>query len=215
MGLLTEFSSKAELHRRETAKGFDEFILSYLAEIEASMCPRSEALKITLVARSAGSQVAQAVARHIDRFTVLGIELQVIFANIDPSPILADFVEMTGLLNGQNRLYSTIRWAKIPALIDAHEQLVLGTSHCWTGDAMSRSPDIRYSLELFDRKGGRSVQNGLMGFASLWSLCATIPKFRLRSLSSLRDDEPVVVELDGFGDQFLQDVIAGEMMTRH
>ena len=34
MGLLSQFSSKAELHRRETNKRFDDFILSYVSKIE-------------------------------------------------------------------------------------------------------------------------------------------------------------------------------------
>ena len=164
MGLLSEFSSKAEIHRRETIKRFDDFMGSYFDRIEKVEGAAKDDLIVTLVARAPDSPVTDAVRRHADRFGPLGIELRVIFANIEPASVFAGFVEMAGMYNGQNCLDASIRWAKNPALLDGHEQLVLGTGHCWTGDVMRRSSEVRYSLDLFDVEGGDAVGDGQRQF---------------------------------------------------
>ncbi len=215
MGLLSEFSSKAEIHRRETIKRFDDFFASYFNEVEQFEGAAREDLIVTLVARAPDSPVADAVRRHADRFGALGVELRVIFANIEPAPVFAGFVEMASMHNGQNCLEGTLRWAKNPALLDAHEQLVLGTRHCWSGDVMRRSADVRFSLDLFEREAGDAVGLGQMAFDGLWSASNTIPKSRFRNVTPVRGGEPVVVEKEGIRDQLLETALSCSYVTRH
>lgn len=215
MGLLTQFSSKAELHRRETTKRFDDFILSYFDYIEKHGKTAHSELSVTLIARAPDSPVTDAVRRHADRFIDSGVELRVIFAKIEPSATFASFVEMAGMYNGQNCLHASIRWARNPALIDAHEQLVMGTAHCWSGDVMRRSPDVRFSLDMFEGEGGDAVSLGRMAFDGLWSVSANIPKSRFRNITPPQSGEPVVVELEGIRDQLLETAFEGSFATRH
>ena len=216
MGLLSQFSSKAELHRRETNKRFDDFVLSYLDHFENGKADAGDEQVASLIARSPESGVSQAVRRHADRFAVLGIELRVIFANIDPAPVFSDFVEMTGLYDGQNCMQASIRWAKNSALLDAHEQLVLGTGHSWSGDVMRRSSDTRFSLDLFDVNGGDAVSLGGMAFDGLWSASVNIPQSRFRNVSRASGGEPLVVEFEGsIREQLMDHALESSYVTRH
>jgi hypothetical protein len=215
MGLLSQFSSKAEIHRRETIKRFDDFIISYFSTIEILKETAKDDLIVTLVARAPDSPVTDAVRRHAERFSTLGIELRVIFASIEPASVFAGFVEMSGMYNGQNCLDSSIRWAKNPALLDAHEQLVLGSLHCWSGDVMRRSSDVRFSLDLFEAEGGDAVELGQMAFDGLWAASANIPKSRFRNMTPVRNNDPVVVEFDNIRDQLAENAYAGSYATRH
>ncbi len=215
MSLLSQFSSKAELHRRETIKRFDDFILSYISKIEKGSSASSEDLRVTLIARSPDSAVTHAVRRHANAFVDRGIELRVIFASIEPASVFADFVEMAGMYNGQNCLDASLRWAKNPALLDAHEQLVLGTDHCWSGDAMRRAADVRFSLDLFESVGANAVDLGRSAFLGLWSASTNIPKSRFRNVTPARAKEPVVIEIEGIRDQLLEHAFEGCYATRH
>jgi len=215
MGLLSQFSSKAEIHRRETCKRFDDYISSYLSQIEECSQATKEQLSVTLVARAPDSAVTDAVRRHANEFVDLGIELKVIFASIEPASVFAGFVEMAGMYNGQNCLDATLRWAKNPALLDAHEQLVLGTTHCWSGDAMRRAADVRLSLNLFEAEGGNAVNLGHSAFDGLWSASTNIPKSRFRNVTPARTGEPVVIEIEGIQEQLLENAFEGSYATRH
>ena len=215
MGLLSQFSSKAELHRRETIKRFDDYIESYFSRIESLEGAAHDDLMVTLVARAPDSPVTDAVRRHADRFGALGLELRVIFANIEPASVFSGFVEMAGMYNGQNCLDASIRWAKNPALLDAHEQLVMGTGHCWSGDVMRRSSDVRFSLDLFEAEGGNAVRLGTMAFDGLWSASVNIPKSRFRNVPPGRDSEPGIIEYEGIGDQLNDSAFASPYATRH
>ncbi len=215
MGLLSQFSSKAELHRRETVKRFDDFILSYVSKIELGDAVSQDDLSVTLIARAPDSAVTDAVRRHANRFVDLGIELRVIFASIEPASVFADFVEMAGMYNGQNCLDASLRWAKNPALLDAHEQLVLGLDHCWSGDIMRRAADVRFSLDLFEKNGAEAVELGRSAFHGLWSASTNIPKSRFRNVTPARAGEPVVIEIEGIREQLLEHAFESSCATRH
>ena len=215
MGLLSQFSSKAEIHRRETIKQFDDFILSYLSKIEKLSGANKKDLSVSLTARAPDSAVSDAVRRHANGFADLGIELRVIFASIEPAAGFVEFVEMAGMYNGQNCLDESLRWARNSALLDAHEQLVLGTDHCWSGDSMRRAADVRFSLNMFDLDGGSSVEQGHSNFQGLWSATANIPKSRFRNITPARANQPVVIEIEGIRDQLHESAFEGCYATRH
>jgi hypothetical protein len=214
MGLLTQFSSKAELHRLETIKRFDDFVESYLERIERIEEPSIEELKITIVSRSPDSAVASALLRHNDRLSMADCQIRAIFSNVEPAVDFNEFAELARSCNGADGLASSVRWARNPALLDAHEQLVLGTSHCWSGDAMRRSSEVRFALDLFDIGGAATTDLGRMAFEGLWTACARVPKARLRNANANKT-EPVVVQFDKLRDG-LQDIsFSASAVTRH
>jgi len=215
MGFLTDFSSKAEIHRREVIKRFDDFFVSYFNKLETLDETIANDLIVTLLARAPASPVAQAVQRHADRFAGLGVDLRVIFAKIDPASDFASFAEVNGLYSGDKSLDASIRWAKNQALLDAHEQLVLGESHCWSGDIMRRSPDARFALDMFDFECASTVRLSVLAFDKLWSISDAIPNSRFRNVANRASDEPAVLEFDGIGEQLLEDTMAETFGTRH
>lgn len=213
MSLLPNLSMKAELHRRETIKRFDDFLASYLARLEAVGADGRDARRVSVVARSPESAVVAALHRHADRLMLANCEVRAIFANIDPAADLVSFHDAVGLCNGQNGAHEAIRWAKRSGLLDAHEQLVLGTSHCWSGDAMRRSADVRFALDMFDAGGNAAVRLGAMAFDGLWSASATVPRSRFRALPAATGADPVIVQFDGLREGMLDAMPAA--MTRH
>ncbi len=215
MGFLTEFSSKAEIHRREVIKRFNDFFVSYFDKLEMLDDTIANDLIVTLLARAPASPVAQAVQRHADRLEGLGVDLRVIFAKIDPASDFASFAEVNGLYSGDKCLDASIRWAKNPALLDAHEQLVLGESHCWSGDSMRRSPDARFALDMFEFASTTTVKLGEMAFDGLWSISDAIPNSRFRNVANATSDDPAVLEFDGIGEQLLEATMAETFYTRH
>jgi len=216
MGLLTEFSSKAEIHRREVIKRFDDFFVSYFENLEMREDAVANDLVVTLIARAPASPVAQAVQRHVDRFAALGIDLRVIFSTIDPATEFSSFAEVNGLCSGDKCLGASIRWAKNPALLDAHEQLVLGETHCWSGDTMRRSPDVRFALDMFEIEGsGTTVMLGKMAFDGLWAISDAVPSSRFRNIANAVKDDPAVLEFDGMREQLLATTMAETFATRH
>lgn len=227
MGMLSQFSSKAELHRRESARRFDEFFRSYYAILEENaveqgahsadqaMALDNEERLVTLVVRSPESFAAQALRRHTDQLAEIGCELRVIFAHIEPAASFADFAEAVRESNEGEGNEEYLRWARNPSLLDAHEQLVLGDSHCWSGDAMNRSPDVRFALDLFEEVGSHAVDLGRTAFQRLWTVSHPVPKSRFRTMSPTRG-EPVVVNFDSPQDSGMLDcVLNGALTTRH
>ena len=216
MGLLSQFSSKAEMHRRETIKRFDEFLESYIGKMETVEKPALDELSITLVSRGPESAVAAALLRRADKLIEIGCEIRAIFVNIDSACEFSDFIEMTGMCNGQHCLSDSIRWAKNPSLLDAHEQLVLGASHCWSGDAMRRSSDTRFALDLFECADCTTIDLGRMAFDGLWSASAAVPKSRFRNVvAPSRSPAPVVAQMEGVREG-LQDIsFSAAVVTRH
>ena len=212
MGLLTEFSSKAEIHRREVIKRFDDFFASYFSELESREQELANDRVVTLIARGPASPVTQAVCRHADRLALSGVKLQVVFAHIDPPSDFSCFVEKAG---EEKRLDVSIRWAKNPALLDAHEQLVLGASHCWSGDAMRRSPDVRVALDMYEVEGGDAVRWGKMAFHGLWTASVLVPKSRFRHVGNATSDDPAIMEFEEQRDQLWAHEQSGAWITRH
>jgi len=215
MGLLSQFSSKAEMHRRETIKRFDDFIGLYLGELENVDRPTDEALRVTLVARSPESPVAAAILRHGERLALLGCEVRMVFASVDPASELGDFIELAQICNGDNSVVGSLRWARNPALLDAHEQMVLGTGRCWSGDSMRRSSDSRFALDMFNEDGGAAVDWALMAFGGLWSASALVPRARFGAMGASRNDGGVS-GFDAPHDAGFQDIsLASAFETRH
>ena len=67
-----------------------------------------------------------------------------------------------------------IRWARRAALLDAHEQLVLGTGLSWAGDCMRREPEKRDAYEQFDTFDAAAAARATGSFSGFWSMSERI-----------------------------------------
>jgi hypothetical protein len=53
--------------------------------------------------------------------------------------------------------------------LDAHEQLLLGSRMCWSGDVMRRSEERINSLSIFEKDAKKQVSLGRMAFETIWA----------------------------------------------
>ena len=87
---------------------------------------------------------------------------------IEPSDDLSAWFEGTHRQSGNTPLVNAVRWTGNPALIDAHEQLVLGNSLSWFGDSMRRDPSTRDALETFNTFCEPSAVQTMRSFEAMW-----------------------------------------------
>jgi hypothetical protein len=125
--------------------------------------------EITLVARSAESPVARALASLGTDITSRGITVRAIFGYLEceKSPI------GWSIAGPEIPFTRQLRWAKNPRLADAHEQLVLGPQTAWIGDCLRRDPSRRDAYEQYVTADARTSETLHTSFARLWT--ASVP----------------------------------------
>lgn len=172
-------SRQAKFFRHEEKlEHLQRFIGYFLDRTSISDNCDAEARSLTVIARSPASPVAVAVQGAARELKALGIEARVIFARFDPAEQFAAWAELVGELGGDFTIDS-LRWARRPALLDAHEQLVLGTAMCWSGDSMRREPDKRDAYEVYDTFEPVAAARARNAFQALWQLSEPVPASRL------------------------------------
>lgn len=62
-----------------------------------------------------------------------------------------------------------IRWAATPRLMDAHEQLVVGSTSSWTGDCMRRDPTKLDAFQSFNDNCLEATGWARISFERLWA----------------------------------------------
>lgn len=175
MGLVTNLhdkrshSAKAALVRQATI-----FTL-YLDWLAAHPAPDLAQRTVSVLARSPASPVVQAVIAHRDAFTARDVKVQAIVAFPDPEPGLRAMCDTLLELAPERRPQDLMRWAVRGALHDAHEQAILGTTMCWSGDMLRREPGKRDALDLFQSDAAEPVRRGMMAFDAFWSAAADVP----------------------------------------
>ncbi|MGI9407020.1 MAG: hypothetical protein ACR2O4_11680 [Hyphomicrobiaceae bacterium] len=129
---------------------------------------------MALITRSASSPVARALALNFDDLERAGVAIRVIFSTLEPSEDLSAWFEGTHRRTETTPLVNAVRWTSNPALIDAHEQLVLGNCLCWFGDAMRRDPATRDALETFNTFCETSANQTMRSFEAMWRVSQPI-----------------------------------------
>lgn len=133
--------------------------------------PRAETrrIELSLVARSAESPVARALAALNSELVSRGVLIRAIFSQLESEKTSAGWT-VAGPEIGFHR---ELRWAKNPRLADAHEQLVLGPERCWVGDCMRRDPSRRDAYEQYVAADARTAATIATSFERLWG--ASVP----------------------------------------
>ena len=136
-------------------------------------------LAITMIVRSAESIPVQTLLRCRDDLFRAGIGAKVILAKLEPEDGLRLLFACLSHLGPLRPVKDLLRWAHNPRLHDAHEQVTLGTSMCWSGDAMRRDADKRNALTQFDDGAPDIVRLGRLSFEALWTASTFVPARRL------------------------------------
>jgi len=149
--------------------------LGYYFELLGSECVDYDAEKsVTLIAHSPCSPVARALFAFTSETPAEDIDVRIIFTHLEPTDMLSDWLELM-MDETSSAPRPDIRWAKLPSLMDAHEQLILGTSMSWSGDSMRREPSKRDAFELFRSSCNQSAEYGLRGFNMIWESSEPVP----------------------------------------
>ncbi len=142
------------------------FIATAAARLEISSdLPR---IAPTLIARSPESPAAQALLSAPAAIFKFGAP-RIIFTRLANTACVPDLPDAMSLsINRQFRLLDD------PRILDAHEQLVLGTDCAWIGDCMRRDPMKRDAFEKFADGCGITTAFAMKSFERLWSVARPI-----------------------------------------
>ncbi|ODA66008.1 hypothetical protein A7A08_03152 [Methyloligella halotolerans] len=134
---------------------------------------------LTLILRSAASGPAKALLSLGSEIREAGVMPKIILAKLEPREELEQLAALMTEIYGGTSDSGAIRWTKNPKLLDAHEQAILGTTQCWSGDAMGRDPSRRNSLSLFAADAPDMVRLAELGFTALWHAAEPVSERRL------------------------------------
>lgn len=162
----------------EAVERQDAIISDYLAWLAETEDTSPAARKLTIIARSPASAAVKAMIARTGDLRAAEVNVRVILANLEPEAALGEVKQALTLMNAGHDDDEFARWAKNAALLDAHEQVTLGTHMCWSGDAMRRDAGKRDSLDLFESDAPHTVRLGLLAFDAIWAVSVAIPGLR-------------------------------------
>ena len=165
-------------------------------------------LAIEIIAHSPESPVAVAVAARLPDLRAAGVTVRAIFGVPSPDALLATWMADAGW----------VRWARDKRLMEAHEQLVLGSSRCWSGDAMRRGSTKTDLFESLNEGCGETANLGRQAFEKLAPLTSVIrPRRVTASLSAMPADRPAqqLVPVEGVVPTMELPFVDSPPVTRH
>lgn len=136
---------------------------AFIAQFLASPVTSANGKTWLLVARSPESPVVLALAHFAAELDASGIRICAILTDLMPTA--TETVEASPI-----NFASELRIARNPRLLDAHEQLYLGTSTSWVGDCMRREPAKRDAYECYARDCQITARWTQLAFERIWLL---------------------------------------------
>jgi hypothetical protein len=168
---------------------FGVFINEYLRRVAQARPKCREELQVTVIARAPDSLVAQALSAHCELFRDADIGLRAIFARLSPQQAAkAWFLSFPSEDGGSGN--DCVRLVKNPKLLDAHEQLTLGRSMCWSGDALRSSREGQHRISVFEDECPGSARLGQLAFRALWDAAVDMPRKYVERLLVSRSECP-------------------------
>jgi hypothetical protein len=119
---------------------------------------------ILVIARSAQSPVVKSIAALARDLAAAGCSVRLILAKGERAGLSDAFIAVQTA-----GLDCEVRVVRNPRLIEAHEQLVLGSRASWTGDTMRRDPATCDAYESFVENGPQLAAAARLTFERLWS----------------------------------------------
>ncbi|MBV1695712.1 MAG: hypothetical protein KGP27_14735 [Hyphomicrobiales bacterium] len=146
-------------HRERKIAALRDFITDHIESARHS--------GITVIARSPASPVLVALAALEAQITNDAVAVRAIIAETGSSPAPAAQPDAAVLACLQNRF----RVFADRRLMDAHEQLQVGSASTWIGDSMRRDPDRRDVFERFAPDCAATARLAGAAFDALWNRC--------------------------------------------
>ncbi len=134
------------------------------AFVAAYFSQARDAQDILLIARSIDSPVMKAVAAAAPHVAAAGCAVRIILAQADREALPESWT-----IGGAVPVDCELRWARNRRLLEAHEQLVMGSDFCWTGDSMRRDPAKCDAYETFVEGDRLVATSSRVSFERLWA----------------------------------------------
>lgn len=174
MGFLSAFAKRPLSDRQHSVERFSNIMSSYLNRLESSGGDLRER-SMTLIARSPSASVARALIPYAKELEREQVSVNLIFAKLSPIELLTDLALALNLIGPRDDRSTSIRLIKTPALLNAHEQLVLGSNTTWTGDMLRRCEENRNGFDLLEENAPGSVRLAQFAFNAIWTIAKPVP----------------------------------------
>lgn len=130
---------------------------------------------LTLIARSPSSEISRALALQAETLERQDYSARMIFARLAPIELAAEMASSLKLGGPNDDRQSAVRVIKNPALLNAHEQLVIGETCCWTGDLLRRSEGNRNGLDIWEEDSRGAACLARFAFNAMWRSARPVP----------------------------------------
>jgi hypothetical protein len=151
----------------EKQENASRFIGFYLDRLSIAAEPTLGQRTACMIVRSAASPMARALLAAITECESLAVRVEVMFVKAEPADQMALWLDIAARNDAMDP-FVQLRKAGHPALCDAHEQLVLGTTFSWQGDSMRRDPETRDAFETFECFNSEAARRATRTFQVLW-----------------------------------------------
>jgi hypothetical protein len=168
--------------REQKERGLRQFIESFLVRAEDWSAAGGAERACLLLARSPDSPVARVIAEFAQD-TRVRLPIRAIFTTLE-----AGAPSGGPDLSALPAFAAEIRLARDPRLLDAHEQLVLGSRTSWIGDCMRRDPLKRDAYEAYSADGRGKALRAVASFERMWRVATPVS-------ARASDDNPAGAEM--------------------
>jgi hypothetical protein len=174
MGFLSAFHKRSPSDRHQAIERFTALIAAYLHRLEIQGGDIEER-SLTLIARSPSAAAARALSLQGPALERAQVTARLIFARLSPVEMLTDLASALNLATPRDGKSDCVRLIKTPGVLNAHEQLVLGSAYCWTGDMLRRCEENRNGLDLLEEDMPGSTRLAHFAFNAIWSIAKPVP----------------------------------------
>jgi hypothetical protein len=216
MGFLSAFHKKPLNDSAESIEKFSNLLTRFLEKTARGIALEQHA--ITLIARAPSMAAVRALIMHAAEIRRQQIGVRVIFARLAPVDALSELSSALNLVDARHVAAGKIRFIKNAALLDAHEQFVLGNAACWTGDMLRRLEDHRNRLDIVEEDRSVAVKLAAMSFNALWDAAKPLPARALSGqpmLQAFASVSPAFAVAGLPGSDKIPEFRPGSVFTRH
>jgi hypothetical protein len=184
MGFLSAFQKQPLHDGGPSVERFCQLLSRHLHNADRGLSLRDRS--ITLIARSPAMAAVRALIIHAGEIQRQQLAVQVIFAKLAPVETLSELAGALQLVDPRHTGSGRIRFIKNAALLDAHEQMVLGTALCWTGDMLRRLEESRNRLDIVEEGAPGPVRLAELSFNAIWAASKPVPARALTGAALLQ-----------------------------
>ncbi len=162
------------------------FFARYIEWLDENPDARPEVRSVSIIARCSQSPVVRALIDNADELKARNVTVKAIICYAQPSQELRELTQALIMLSDAKEARELARWANKSCLMDAHEQLTMGNSMCWSGDTMRREPGKCDGLDLFETSAPQTVRLGMLAFHAIWDVSEALPLTAVRGALTAR-----------------------------